>query len=105
MEGVRNWWQEFAGLVLPAECGGCGRDREVLCPECRAVLGGTAPFRVRPVPEPPGLPAVHAAARYADEVRAALLAHKERGMLALARPLGVALAGACLLYTSPSPRD
>ncbi len=94
MEGVRNWWQELAGLVLPAECGGCGRDREVLCPECRAVLGGTAPFRVRPVPEPPGLPAVHAAARYADEVRAALLAHKERGVLALARPLGVALAGA-----------
>ncbi|MET9099731.1 ComF family protein [Streptomyces antibioticus] len=94
MEGVRNWWQELAGLVLPAECGGCGRAREVLCPECRAVLGGTAPFRVRPVPEPAGLPAVHAAARYADEVRAALLAHKERGVLALARPLGVALAGA-----------
>ncbi|SMF09232.1 ComF family protein [Streptomyces sp. Amel2xC10] len=94
MEGVRNWWQELAGLVLPAECGGCGRAREVLCPECRAVLGGTAPFRVRPVPEPPGLPAVHAAARYADEVRAVLLAHKERGVLALTRPLGVALAGA-----------
>ncbi|WP_432031990.1 ComF family protein [Streptomyces antibioticus] len=94
VEGVRNWWQEIAGLVLPGECGGCGRPREVLCPECRAVLGGTAPFRVRPVPEPAGLPAVHAAARYADEVRAALLAHKERGALALARPLGVALAGA-----------
>ncbi|MEU3279544.1 ComF family protein [Streptomyces antibioticus] len=91
---MRNWWQEISGLVLPAECGGCGRAREVLCPECRAVLGGRAPFRVRPDPEPPGLPAVHAAARYADEVRAALLAHKERGVLALARPLGVALAGA-----------
>jgi len=37
---------------------------------------------------------VHAAARYADEVRAALLAHKERGALALAAPLGAALAGA-----------
>ncbi|MDQ0581397.1 ComF family protein [Streptomyces rishiriensis] len=94
MESVRRWWQELAGLVLPAECGGCGSARTVLCPQCRAVLGGAAPFRVRPVPEPPGLPAVHAAARYADEVRAALLAHKERGALALARPLGTALAGA-----------
>ena len=37
---------------------------------------------------------MHAAARYADEVRAVLLAHKERGALALAAPLGVALAGA-----------
>ena len=46
------------------------------------------------MPEPPGLPVVHAAARYADEVRAALLAHKERGALALTAPLGVALAGA-----------
>jgi predicted amidophosphoribosyltransferase len=81
-------------LVLPAECGGCGSARAVLCPRCGAVLSGSAPRRVRPVPEPPGLPAVHAAARYADEARAALLAHKERGVLALAAPLGTALAGA-----------
>ncbi len=66
----------------------------MLCPECRAVLNGAAPGRVRPVPEPPGLPVVHAAARYADAVRAVLLAHKERGALALAAPLGAALAGA-----------
>ncbi|WP_443059588.1 ComF family protein [Streptomyces sp. NBC_00443] len=44
--------------------------------------------------EPPGLPVVHAAARYADEARAVLLAHKERGALALTAPLGAALAGA-----------
>ncbi|WP_338779592.1 ComF family protein [Streptomyces sp. DG1A-41] len=91
---MRGWWQDLTDLVLPAECGGCGRSRTVLCPECRAVLSGVAARRVRPVPEPPGLPAVHAAARYADEVRATLLAHKERGALALAGPLGVALAGA-----------
>lgn len=66
----------------------------MLCPECRAALAGSAPRRVRPVPEPPGLPVVHAAAAYADEVRAALLAHKERGALTLAAPLGAALAGA-----------
>ncbi|MGW2381074.1 ComF family protein [Streptomyces sp. NPDC001658] len=91
---MRGWWQDLTDLVLPAECGGCGRPRAVLCPECRGVLGGAVPRRVRPVPEPPGLPVVHAAARYADEVRAALLAHKERGALALAAPLGAALAGA-----------
>ncbi|WP_405583474.1 ComF family protein [Streptomyces sp. NBC_01092] len=91
---MRGWWQDLTDLVLPAECGGCGRPRTVLCPKCRAVLSGTAPSRVRPVPEPCGLPVVHAAARYADEVRAMLLAHKERGALALAAPLGTALAGA-----------
>ncbi|MET7686182.1 ComF family protein [Streptomyces sp. NPDC005423] len=91
---MRAWWQDLTDLVLPAECGGCGRPRTVLCPECRAVLHGAVPRRVRPVPEPPGLPVVHAAAPYADEVRATLLAHKERGALTLAGPLGVALAGA-----------
>ncbi|MFC7985487.1 ComF family protein [Streptomyces sp. NPDC057336] len=91
---MREWWRDLTDLVLPAECGGCGRARSVLCPRCRTALSGAAPSRVRPVPEPPGLPVVHAAARYADEVRAALLAHKERGVLALTAPLGVALAGA-----------
>ncbi|MER7490320.1 ComF family protein [Streptomyces sp. NPDC126497] len=91
---MRDWWQDLTDLVLPAECGGCGRPRTVLCARCRTALGGAVPCRVRPVPEPPGLPSVHAAARYADEVRATLLAHKERGALALSRPLGAALAGA-----------
>jgi predicted amidophosphoribosyltransferase len=91
---MRGWWQDLTDLVLPAECSGCGKPRTVLCPRCRAALGGAVPRRVRPVPEPPGLPAVHAAAVYADEVRATLLAHKERGRLALAAPLGAALAGA-----------
>ncbi|MFE9926763.1 ComF family protein [Streptomyces sp. NPDC005774] len=91
---MRGWWQDFSDLVLPAECGGCGRPRTVLCARCRTALSGAAPRRVRPEPEPDGLPVTHAAARYADEVRAVLLAHKERGALALTRPLGEALAGA-----------
>ncbi|MGW0968636.1 ComF family protein [Streptomyces sp. NPDC002516] len=91
---MRGWWRDLTDLVLPAECGGCGRPRTVLCPECRAALTGAAPCRVRPVPEPAGLSVVHAAAPYGDEVRAMLLAHKERGALALAAPLGAALAGA-----------
>ncbi|MFJ6069755.1 ComF family protein [Streptomyces sp. NPDC093065] len=93
---LRGWWADLTDLVLPAECGGCGRARAVLCARCRAALGGAPPCRVRPEPEPPGLPEVHAAAPYADEVRAALLAHKERGALALTGPLGTALAGAVL---------
>ncbi|WP_129308824.1 ComF family protein [Streptomyces sp. L2] len=91
---MRGWWQDFADLVLPAECGGCGAPRTVLCPECRAALSGAGARRVRPVPEPAGLPVVHAAAPYGDAVRAVLLAHKERGALALAGALGAALAGA-----------
>lgn len=91
---MRGWWQDLTDLVLPAECGGCGRPRTVLCPECRAALSGAAPRRVRPVPEPVGLPEVRAAAPYGDEVRAVLLAHKERGALALTGALGAALAGA-----------
>lgn len=92
--GMRRWWRDFTDLVLPAECGGCGRPRAVLCQECRAALTGAVPCRVRPVPEPSGLPVVHAAAPYEDAVRATLIAHKERGALALAGPLGTALAGA-----------
>ncbi|WP_407566604.1 ComF family protein [Streptomyces sp. 184] len=48
--------------------------------------------RVVPRPRPAGLPAVHAAVAYAGAARAVLLAHKERGALRLARPLGTALA-------------
>ncbi|ATL28192.1 ComF family protein [Streptomyces formicae] len=91
---MRGWWQDLTDLVLPTECAGCGRPRAALCVECRAALCGTAPRRVRPEPEPRGLPVVHAAAPYEDAVRAVLLAHKERGALGLARPLGEALAEA-----------
>lgn len=101
---MRGWWQDFSDLVLPAECGGCGRPRTALCPECRAALNGAVPSRVRPVPEPLGLPVVHAATRYEDEVRAVLLAHKERGALALAGPLGTALAGAVRAGLDGAPR-
>ncbi|MDQ0787339.1 ComF family protein [Streptomyces sp. B3I8] len=88
------WWREVVGLVLAGECEGCGRGRVVLCEGCRAALCGGVPGRVRPGAEAVGLPPVHAAAAYRDVVRAVLLAHKERGALALAGPLGVALAGA-----------
>ncbi|AYN43802.1 ComF family protein [Streptomyces dangxiongensis] len=91
---MRGWWQDLTDLVLPADCAGCGAPRTVLCPRCRAMLEGRVARRVRPVPEPAGLPVVHAVAPYAAEVRTLLLAHKERGALALAGTLGAALAAA-----------
>ncbi|MEU9126079.1 phosphoribosyltransferase family protein [Streptomyces sp. NPDC048506] len=93
MQGV---WRELAGLVLPVACAGCGRPRTELCAECGRALArdGRGAGRVRPRPGPAGLPRVWAGALYADAVRAVLLAHKERGALRLARPLGVVLAGA-----------
>ncbi|MFE9726474.1 ComF family protein [Streptomyces sp. NPDC005794] len=90
---MRGWWREIVGLVLPVACGGCGRPRTELCEECAAGLTAV-PCRVRPTPEPVGLPVVHAAAPYENAVRAMLLAHKERGALGLAAVLGGALAAA-----------
>ncbi|MGW1073220.1 ComF family protein [Streptomyces sp. NPDC002537] len=91
---MRGWWQEITGLVLPVDCAGCGRWRTVLCEECRTALSGRPVRRAWPDPVPAGLPPVYAAAPYDDPVRSVLLAHKERGALALAGPLGTALAGA-----------
>ncbi|MER7729022.1 ComF family protein [Streptomyces sp. NPDC096323] len=102
---MRGWWREIAGLVLPVDCGGCGRPRTELCEECAAQLHGGAPRRVRPDPEPAGLPVVHAAAGYANAVRAVLLAHKERGVLGLAGAAGRALAGAVRAGAGASPEE
>ena len=99
-EVVRELWnmlrQEIADLVLPMACAGCGcpRTRGGLCDECSGVLTGAVPRRVWPSQVPSGLPPVYGVLPYADEVRATLLAHKERGALRLAAPLGGVLAGA-----------
>ncbi|AEW94375.1 MULTISPECIES: ComF family protein [Streptomycetaceae] len=92
---MRGWYREITDLVLPVDCAGCGRARCTLCDECRAGLYGPGTVRrVRPDPVPPGLPPVHAAGVYEGSTRAVLLAHKERGALRLAEPLGRALAEA-----------
>ncbi|GES34082.1 phosphoribosyltransferase family protein [Streptomyces angustmyceticus] len=103
MQGV---WRELAGLVLPVDCAGCGRPRTELCARCRRALArdGRGPRRVRPWPVPAGLPRVWAGAPYADEVRAVLLAHKERGALRLAGSLGEVLAGAVRGLCGGSPQ-
>ncbi|MGX1882849.1 ComF family protein [Streptomyces sp. NPDC055287] len=100
---MHGWWQEVAGLVLPVACGGCGRPRTALCAECGQALYGAGARRVRPCPEPAGLPVVHAAAPYEDAVRAVLLGHKERGALGLTGALGGALAGAVRAAASGLP--
>lgn len=89
------WWLDLVDLVLPVDCAGCGAPRQALCDPCeRELREASGLCRVWPRPCPPGLPRVYAAAEYADVVRAALLAHKERGALRLATPLGAGLAAA-----------
>ncbi|MGY1436089.1 ComF family protein [Streptomyces reniochalinae] len=61
------------------------------------MLKGAVPRRVWPSRVPSGLPRVYGALTYTGGVRAALLAHKERGALGLAAPLGTVLARAVRL--------
>ncbi|KQV12590.1 MULTISPECIES: ComF family protein [unclassified Kitasatospora] len=85
---------ELLDLLLPTTCAGCRTGRTQLCPACRTVLSATRAGLAGPQPAPPGLPPLHAAGPYADPVRRLLIAHKERGALRLAGPLGQALARA-----------
>ncbi len=73
-------------LVLPIRCIGCGAGSTALCAACRP---GGSPLPVRAAVVP-----TVAAAAYADAVRAALIAYKERGRRDLATPLAELLSGA-----------
>jgi predicted amidophosphoribosyltransferase len=100
-----RWFPEtLLDLVVPVVCAGCGAGPDFLCGSCRAALSGPGRL-VRPSPAPPGLPVVAAAATYDGVVRSALIAHKERGVLRLAGPLGGALATAvaALPLAGPAP--
>ncbi len=88
---------DLLDLVLPRDCAGCSSPGRTLCARCAAALA-SGPVRARPTPAPAGLPALTAAAAYDGVVRSLLLAHKERGRLALAAPLGRALAGAAAVH-------
>jgi predicted amidophosphoribosyltransferase len=90
-------------LVLPQPCAGCGAPA-AWCSSCAHLLAEAArsPLgETRPDPVPQGFPRAATAAVYDGAVRAALLAHKERGRLALVRPLGRALAAAVVALDPP----
>lgn len=89
-------------LVLPVRCLACGQAGATLCLGCGVDLVGE-PGRVAPSPSPSGLPRTWAVAVYGGAVRAALLAHKERGALGLVQPLGDALARAVAATTLLGP--
>lgn len=82
-------------LVLPQPCAGCGAPGSLVCPACEPRLAASACLSL-PSPVPPGLPPPWAVAPYAGPVRQFIVAHKERGLTGLARPLGAALARAAL---------
>jgi predicted amidophosphoribosyltransferase len=88
---VGTTWAAVAELFLGASCAGCAGAGPPLCPGCRAILAGT-PRSTTPTPCPPGFPRTWTAGDYDGVVRSVVLAHKERGQLALARPLGDVLA-------------
>lgn len=83
----------FTDLVLGSACVGCSRPGRPLCAACLAGLPRGASV-AWPTPTPAGLVPPYATGPYADVLRAMVLAHKERRVLALARPLGHQLARA-----------
>ncbi|MGH3097848.1 MAG: ComF family protein [Streptosporangiales bacterium] len=90
-------------LVLPEWCAGCTRMPGRLCDACAGRLSGVV-RRCTPTPAPRGLPPVWAVAAYEGPVRAAVIAYKERGRVALADALGSALArsvGAAAAHAPP----
>lgn len=78
-------------LVLPSGCAGCGVAETSWCAVCARTLRGPA-RRTAPDPCPADLPPTWAVTAYDGAVRAAVVAHKEHGVLALTAPLGAALA-------------
>lgn len=83
----------FVDLVLGSACVGCGRPGRALCAGCRDALPDSAALR-RPTPCPSGLAPTYSAGEYDGALRALVLAHKERRVLSLARPLGEVLGAA-----------
>lgn len=100
--GARRYVEAGVDLLLGGACVGCRRPGLALCQQC---AGGLVrmPFATAPDPTPPGWPLTYAVNDYDGVVKAAILAHKEDGRLALARPLGSALAWAVLGLLSAAP--
>jgi predicted amidophosphoribosyltransferase len=88
-----SFLDSFLDLVLGGGCVGCRRPGRALCRGCAAHLPDE-PFPAWPTPTPAGLAFPWAGAAYVDLVRAMVVAHKERRVFALRRPLARLLAAA-----------
>ena len=77
----------FRDLVLGGRCVGCDRAGRLLCEPCAAGLE-VVPAPAWPTPVPAGLVEPWAATTYDGLVRALIVGHKERRLLALAPALG-----------------
>jgi predicted amidophosphoribosyltransferase len=93
-----------ADLLAGSRCVGCDEPGRTLCRDCGQRLA-ERPFRADPHPRPYGLPDVWACAPYDGVARAALLAHKEHGVLALTPVLGRALARSAVACLAAAEQD
>ncbi|WP_051217996.1 ComF family protein [Nocardioides insulae] len=80
-----------ADLLLGSSCVGCAAPGRLLCPGCRAGLGGQVSVR-RPTPCPAGLATPYSAGSYEGALRAMVVGVKERGQRGLLRRLAHLLA-------------
>lgn len=95
-------WDAAADLVWGSACVSCGVPGKPLCASCSPELV-RFPAAIGPPSWSPGDPAAYATTDYGGCVRDALVAHKERGVLALAKPLGGALAWSALAVIADTP--
>jgi predicted amidophosphoribosyltransferase len=84
-------YDAVADLLLGGCCAACGLPGRPLCGPCEVDLP-RQPAVCWPTPTPPGLALPMAAGEYTGALKALVNAHKEHGVLALARPLGDVLA-------------
>ncbi|GAA3391581.1 ComF family protein [Cryptosporangium minutisporangium] len=98
-------WRYLLDLVLPVRCVACRGPDGPLCSVCARHALHTEPSLV-PADDRPGggVPTrCVAAGAYGGALRSALIAYKERGQRALARPLGARLAEAVAVALVASP--
>jgi predicted amidophosphoribosyltransferase len=88
---AESWSDAGRDLVLGSGCVGCGAPGRVLCRGCESSLpdGGVACW---PTPTPPGLALPFAGGAYDGLLKTLVNEHKERGVFALAAPLGRVLS-------------